>query len=131
MVQEESGQWTLDALDAGLQRADQLAQGKSPWTTLETRNVLRAYRSGIDDTAQPYGVTYPLEYGKDPKRKWRVDVVLHGRDSADGGRVHPCAQRQEEDRPGARLGADRYFGAGIMRTAGRGRRMYSGRWELS
>ncbi len=79
---KESGQWTLDALDAGLQRADQLAQGKSPWTTLEKRNVLRAYRSSIDDTAQPYGVTYPLEYGKDPKRKWRVDVVLHGRDSA-------------------------------------------------
>jgi pimeloyl-ACP methyl ester carboxylesterase len=79
---KESGQWTLDALDAGLQRADQLAQGKSPWTTLEQRNVLRAYRSNIDDTAQPYGVTYPLEYGKDPKRKWRVDVVLHGRDSS-------------------------------------------------
>src|SRR5204863_10150600 len=32
-------------------------------------------------TAQPYGVTYPLDYGKDPKRKWRVDVVLHGRGS--------------------------------------------------
>lgn len=77
-----SGQWTLDALDAGLARADQLAKGKAPWTTLEKRNVLRAYRSQIDDTAQPYGVTYPLEYGKDPKRKWRVDVVLHGRNAS-------------------------------------------------
>lgn len=77
-----SGQWTLDALDAGLARADQLAKGKAPWTTVEKRNVLRAYRSHIDDTAQPYGVTYPLEYGKDPKRKWRVDVVLHGRNAS-------------------------------------------------
>jgi hypothetical protein len=79
---KDSGKWTLDALDAGLERAEQLAKGKSPWTTLEKRNVLRAYRSIIDDTAQPYGVTYPLEYGKDPERHWRVDIVLHGRNSA-------------------------------------------------
>jgi pimeloyl-ACP methyl ester carboxylesterase len=77
-----SGQSTLDCLDRGLQRAEQLATGRTPWTTLENRNVLRAYRSGIDGTAQPYGVTYPLDYGKDPKRKWRVDVVLHGRNSS-------------------------------------------------
>jgi len=76
---KNSGQWTLDALEAGMQRADQLAKGARSWTTLEKRNVLRAYRSVIDGTAQPYGVTYPLEYGKDPRRKWRVDIVLHGR----------------------------------------------------
>ncbi len=74
-----SGQWTLDALDRGLERAEQLAEGKSPWTTLEKRNVLRAYRSAIDGTAQPYGVTYPNGYGKEKDRPWRVDVVLHGR----------------------------------------------------
>jgi hypothetical protein len=78
---KDSGQWTLDALDRGLERADQLAKGETPWTKLATRNVLRAYRSNIDGTAQPYGVTYPLDYGKDPKKTWRVDVVLHGRDS--------------------------------------------------
>ncbi len=78
---KDSSKWTLDALDRGLLRAEQLAKGETPWTTLEKRNVLRAYRSAIDGTAQPYGVTYPLEYGKDPKRKWRVDVVLHGRNS--------------------------------------------------
>jgi pimeloyl-ACP methyl ester carboxylesterase len=78
---KDSGKWTLDALDRGLERADQLAKGETPWTKLATRNVLRAYRSGVDGTAQPYGVTYPLDYGKDPKKTWRVDVVLHGRDS--------------------------------------------------
>ncbi len=76
---KDSVKWTLAELDVGIDRAKQLAQGKTPWTTLEKRNVLRAYRSAIDGTAQPYGVTYPLEYGKDPKRKWRVDIVLHGR----------------------------------------------------
>ena len=77
-----SGQWTLEALDRGLERAEQLSKGKVTWTSLEKRNVLRAYRSMIDDTAQPYGVTFPLDYGKDPKRKWRVDVVLHGRNGS-------------------------------------------------
>ena len=78
---KDSGQWTLDALDRGLQRADQLAKGETPWTQLKTQNVLRAYRSAIDGTAQPYGVTYPNDYGKDPKKKWRVDIVLHGRNA--------------------------------------------------
>jgi hypothetical protein len=78
---KDSGKWTLDVLDRGLLRAEQLAKGETPWTTLATRNVLRAYRSQIDGTAQPYGVTYPLDYGKDPKKKWRVDIVLHGRNN--------------------------------------------------
>jgi predicted esterase len=79
---KDSGKWTLDVLDRGLQRAEQLAKGETPWTQLATRNVLRAYRSNIDGTAQPYGVTYPNDYGKDPKKKWRVDIVLHGRNAS-------------------------------------------------
>jgi pimeloyl-ACP methyl ester carboxylesterase len=78
---KNSGQWTLNALDEGLRRADQLSQGATPWTTLARSNVLRAYRSQIDGTAQPYGVTYPNGYGKDVDKKWRVDIVLHGRNS--------------------------------------------------
>ena len=26
-------------------------------------------------------MTYPADYGKDPRKKWRLDIVLHGRDS--------------------------------------------------
>ncbi len=78
---KDSVKWTFECLDRGIERAGQLAKGDTPWTKLEKRNVLRAYRSQIDGTAQPYGVTYPLDYGKDPKRKWRVDVVLHGRNA--------------------------------------------------
>ncbi|MCI0701489.1 MAG: hypothetical protein L0241_10445, partial [Planctomycetia bacterium] len=44
--------------------------------------VLRAYRSDIDDSIQPYAVLLPHDYGKDPKKKWRLDIVLHGRDSS-------------------------------------------------
>jgi len=75
-----SGQWTLDALDRGLERAERLAEGAAPWTELGKQNVVRGYRSGIDGTAQLYGVTYPAGYGKDVNRKWRIDIVLHGRD---------------------------------------------------
>jgi hypothetical protein len=78
---KDSGKWTLNCLDRGLQRAEQLAKGETPWTELTPRNVVRGFRSEIDGTAQPFGVTYPLDYGKDPKRNWRVDVVLHGRNN--------------------------------------------------
>src|SRR5262249_106044 len=78
---KSSGKWTLDSLDRGLSRAEELAQGKPSWTKPTGQNVVRGYRSIIDDTAQPYGVTYPLDYGKDPKKHWRVDIVLHGRNA--------------------------------------------------
>ncbi len=31
---------------------------------------------------QPYTVTFPADYGKDARKRWRVDVVLHGRDAS-------------------------------------------------
>ena len=44
------------------------------------RPVVRAYRSSIDGSVQPYAVTFPPDYGRVPGKKWRLDVVLHGRD---------------------------------------------------
>src|SRR5207302_4196848 len=41
----------------------------------------RAYRSRIDGSVQPYAVSYPADYGRDRIKKWRLDVVLHGRDT--------------------------------------------------
>lgn len=78
---KDSGKWTLDCLDRGLERADQLARRETPWTELATRNVVRGYRSSVDGTAQPYAITYPLRFGsfEGMPRKWRVDIVLHGR----------------------------------------------------
>lgn len=77
----DSGKWTLAVLDQGLQRASDAAKGKAPWRDPAGKTVSFAYRSKVDGSVQPYAVTYPLDYGKDPKKKWRLDVVLHGRDS--------------------------------------------------
>jgi predicted esterase len=81
---EEFGQkgavaWTREILDRGLLRAAQQARGEAPWLYQTGQSVARAYRSRIDGSVQPYAVALPADYGKDRSRKWRVDVVLHGR----------------------------------------------------
>lgn len=80
-LHNDSGKWTLAILDQGLQRAADAAKGKAPWREPAGKTASFAYRSKVDGSVQPYAVTYPLDYGKDPKKKWRFDVVLHGRDS--------------------------------------------------
>lgn len=80
--QAQSAEWTLDALDRGLLRAKFMAQGEFPWVLSTGFPVVRGYRSRIDETVQPYAVTFPHEYFKDPLRRWRLDVVLHGRDTS-------------------------------------------------
>ena len=77
---EAAGNWTLEVLDRGMLRARFLATGEVPWA-LATGSILRAYRSRLDGSVQPYGVTLPAAYGKDPGKKWRLDVVLHGRNT--------------------------------------------------
>jgi pimeloyl-ACP methyl ester carboxylesterase len=78
----QAAQWTLDALDRGLLRAGQVAAGETPWVQQAGQAVVRAYRSRIDGSVQPYAVTWPKDYGKDPQKKWRLDVVLHGHDAS-------------------------------------------------
>jgi predicted esterase len=72
---------TVRVLDAGLLRAGQLMAGESPWFQQAGQDVVRAYRSRVDGSVQPYAVCYPADYGKNPRQKWRIDVVLHGRDA--------------------------------------------------
>jgi dienelactone hydrolase len=78
----QAGQWTQEILDRGLLRVTQLAGGETPWLHQFGHSVVRAYRSRVDGSVQPYAVTWPADYGKDPRKKWRLDVVLHGRDAA-------------------------------------------------
>ena len=68
-----------EVLDRGLLRASQQARGEPPWLSRAGQTVVRAYRSRIDGSVQPYAVTFPADYGKDRKKHWRLDVVLHGR----------------------------------------------------
>jgi hypothetical protein len=67
---------TLAVLDKGLERAAQLKDGRSPWTTQKGR-VVRGFRSALDDSVQPVRVTVPEEY--DGTRALPLDVAQHGR----------------------------------------------------
>jgi predicted esterase len=80
--QKDSGAVTLAVLDRGLLRAKFLSSGDTPWMNSVGYSVPRGYRSRLDGSVQPYAVTYPANYGKDPSKRWRVDVVLHGRDTS-------------------------------------------------
>ncbi len=65
-------------LSEGVNRAEELAQGKAPWTT-ETGLVVRGYKSKIDDSIQPYAVVIPLDWRRGEYAGRRLDVVLAGR----------------------------------------------------
>jgi dienelactone hydrolase len=78
---KDDGERLLAVLDRGLLRASQQARGEAPWLQETSRAVIRGSRSLLDGSVQPYAVTWPADYGKDRHRKWRVDVVLHGRDT--------------------------------------------------
>ncbi|MBN8216990.1 MAG: hypothetical protein J0L75_10140 [Spirochaetes bacterium] len=66
----------LSVLDLGLKRAEALDAGRAPWASRQGRFV-RGYRSRLDGTAQPYGLSIPPSY--DGKTPMRLDVILHGR----------------------------------------------------
>jgi pimeloyl-ACP methyl ester carboxylesterase len=63
---------TLAVLDRGLARAKELAAGKPSWPAQKGR-LVRAYRSRVDGSVQPYALTIPDHCDG------RLDVVLHGR----------------------------------------------------
>lgn len=74
---EKSAQQTLEVLDAGLERAK--VTDKKPWLEVRGKPIIRGYKSVVDGSVQPFAVRYPDEY--DPKKKYRADIILHGRDS--------------------------------------------------
>lgn len=80
--QKDSAQQTLRVLDAGLNRAMAAAQGKTPWVEVRGKPVILGYQSVIDGSIQPYRVTIPIGYTPGDGKKWRIDVVLHGRDGS-------------------------------------------------
>ncbi len=77
---DKAAAWTLDVLADGLLRAGQAAQGEAPWLN-RTVSTIRAYRSNVDGSLQPYAVTLAAEYGRDQARAWPMEVILHGRDT--------------------------------------------------
>lgn len=70
---------TLAALETGRDRAAQLEAGEARWEFFPGKGI-RAYRSAVDGSLQPYAVSLPNEYGQEPEKRWPLHVVLHGRD---------------------------------------------------
>jgi Prolyl oligopeptidase family len=66
------------ALATGLERAEQLASGQSPWATA-TGLVVRGYVSKIDGSVQPYGLVVPESYTNKGPGRFRCDLWFHGR----------------------------------------------------
>jgi hypothetical protein len=69
---------TLAVLDQGLSRARELAAGSPSWNRRKGR-LVRAYRSTIDGSVQPYGLIIPEMYSGQPIR---LDVWMHGTNRA-------------------------------------------------
>ena len=65
-------------LAEGIERAEQLAAGKAPWTTASGL-VVRGYISRIDGSVQPYGLVIPPGYDPEGTERHRLDVWFHGR----------------------------------------------------
>lgn len=78
---KDSAKWVLLTLDRGLERAEQARAGGAVWRKQAGRWVVRAYRSQVDGSIQPYAVLLPADFHRDPQKKWRLDIVLHGRDA--------------------------------------------------
>ena len=75
---------TLNALERGRVRAEDLRAGRKPWVSeafgvINAGSVPLGYRSKVDGSVQPYAVVVSpaLEHDKPPR--FRLDVVLHGR----------------------------------------------------
>ncbi|MBK5295148.1 MAG: prolyl oligopeptidase family serine peptidase [Acidobacteriia bacterium] len=65
-------------LEQGLERAHQLAEGRTPWAS-QTGLLARGYVSKIDDSVQPYGLIIPANWRPDSARQWRLDIWFRGR----------------------------------------------------
>jgi len=90
---KDSVKWTLTTLDRGLERAKQAAERDFrriadhtakdlAWQRTKGTWIIKAYRSRVDNSIQPYSVLLPEEYGKDWDKQWPIDVILHGRDTS-------------------------------------------------
>lgn len=67
-----------DFIRQGLERARQLREGRSPWTTA-TGLIVRGYQSRLDGSIQPYGLVVPPTYQSASGRQHRLDFWFHGR----------------------------------------------------
>ncbi|MCX7005744.1 MAG: prolyl oligopeptidase family serine peptidase [Kiritimatiellaeota bacterium] len=65
-------------LTQGMARVTALAAGRTPWLE-QTGMVMRAYRSQIDGSLQPYGLLVPDDWKPGDRKPRRLDFWCHGR----------------------------------------------------
>jgi len=65
-------------LQQGLERANELRNGRVPWT-YATGLVVRGYVSRIDGSVQPYGLVVPASFQPGSAHAHRLDFWFHGR----------------------------------------------------
>lgn len=70
--------WTVEALDIGLKRADELTATQGSWVGREGSSVL-GYYSAVDGSVQPFVVTLPKGFDPKSAQRWPLHVELHGR----------------------------------------------------
>jgi dienelactone hydrolase len=98
-------------LKQGQERAKDLREGKSPWTTA-TGLLARGYVSKIDGSVQPYGLVVPESFKEGSTDKHRLDLWCHGRDETltELSFIDGCQRSKTEFMPA---------GAFVMRLYGR------------
>jgi pimeloyl-ACP methyl ester carboxylesterase len=67
-----------DLLKQGLERVAALEKGEAPWNAA-TGLVVRAYRSAIDGSVQPYGLVVPADFKPGDGKKRPLHFWCHGR----------------------------------------------------
>jgi predicted esterase len=94
---------TRKALGTGTERAAflLLAKGTPGWDQKPGKVVL-GYQSAIDGSYQPYALTLPAEFGKQPEYRWPLHIVLHGR----GATLNEVNFIQQHDNKPAKPDAD-------------------------
>ncbi len=65
-------------LAEGKARLEKLRLGQTPWLQAGGL-VVRAYRSRIDRSIQPYGLVFPPTWKPDDGKKWPLHIWFHGR----------------------------------------------------
>ncbi len=67
-----------DLIKRGREFAEALGNGKAPWNS-QTGLVVRAYRSRIDGSVQPYGLVLPADWKPGDGKKRSLHFWCHGR----------------------------------------------------
>ncbi len=71
-------EYALQGLQTGLERAKDLAAGKSPWIN-KPGSVIQGYYSKVDNSVQPYALALPKNVNPRGGKRYPLHVRLHGR----------------------------------------------------